>query len=472
MRGLLGKAYPRQVLALALLIRAGFSLWGEAAEPLSFADAARMAVAASEELRSEYRMRALRERAWVLGRRAYLPRLNLGISEDDRLGTIGADSFLKNYSLSLDQLLWDGGRTAENRRVEQADLSLQGYQLERMAGEIAEAALGAYRNVLYTRMQLEIRDAALEALGEQRNILGQELELGLALAADLAGADIAVSEEEVEAASLRMELEEAERELAETLGLDRLPPLGEAVDVRRAPALPAGEQVRFQAQSRNPDLVEARHSIGKKQAELRAARLSWLPTVRLTGGFSLSGQSYPLTKWNWSLGLTVEFDSPWLSGSLQGSAGWEPPQDRTARMQNTLSPLPDPASSLTANSAELALTLEQEKYRLSLERVGRMAVLGVEKCRLSDQRRLLALKSLELAGEKLGLAELRRELGHSTRLDLMEERQNYTQRELALAEAAISLLGAERELERLLDLRPGELAQFSRQATIYGGNHE
>ena len=277
----------------------------------------------------ENRTGALRERAWVLGRRAYFPRLNLGISEDDRLGAIGADSFLKNYSLTLDQLLWDGGRTAENRRVEQAELSLQGHQLERMAAEIAEAALGAYRSVLYTRLRLEIREAALEALGEQRNILRQEVELGLALASDLTGADIAVSEEEVEAASPRMELGEAERELAETLG------------------------------------------------------------------------------------LTVEFASPWISGSLQGSAGWEPPHDRTAWVQNTLSPLPDPASSLTGNSAELALTLEQEKYRLNLERVGRMAVLGVEKCRLTDRRRLLALKSLELAGEKLRLAELRRELGHT-----------------------------------------------------------
>lgn len=463
MRARFGTARPRQVLALILLFRAGFGLWGETAEPISFADAARMAVAASEELRNEYRMRALRERAWVLGRRAYFPRLSLGISEDDRFAAIGTDSFLKNYSLNLDQLLWDGGRTAETRRVEQAELSLQGYQLERMAGEIAEAALGAYRNVLYTRLQAEIREAALEALGEQRNILRQEVELGLALASDLTGADIAVSEEEIETASLRLELEEAERELAETLGMDRLPPLGEAVDVLRAPVLPVGEQVRSQAQSRNPDLIGARHSIRKKQAELRAARLSWLPTLRLTGGVSLSGQSYPLTRHSWSLGLTVEFSSPWLSGNLQGSAGWEPPYDRTARLQNTLSPLPDPASSLTGKSAELALTAEQEKYRLSLERVGRMAVLAVEKCRLTDRRRLLALQSLELAGEKLRLAELRRELGHSTRLDLMEDRREYTQRELALAEAAISLLGAERELEQILDLRPGELAHFSGQ---------
>jgi hypothetical protein len=140
-------------------------------------------------------------------------------------------------------------------------------------------------------------------------------------------------------------------------------------------------------------------------------------------------------------------------------------------VQNTLSPLPDPASSLTGNSAELALTLEQEKYRLNLERVGRMAALGVEKCRLTDRKRLLALESLELAGEKLRLAELRRELGHITRLDLMEARQGYTQRALALAEAAISLLGAERELEQILDLRPGSLASFSSQTINNGGNH-
>ena len=63
---------------------------------LGFAGAARLAVEASGDLRNEYAARALREGAWLWGLRAYLPRLSITASEDDRLSEIGPDSFLKN----------------------------------------------------------------------------------------------------------------------------------------------------------------------------------------------------------------------------------------------------------------------------------------------------------------------------------------------------------------------------------------
>jgi outer membrane protein TolC len=439
---------------------------------IGFADAALMAVAASDELRNEYALRNLREGAWVLGRRAYFPRLSLSVSEDDRVSTIGTDSFLKNYGINLEQLLWDGGRTAISRSVEQAELTLLGVQLERMAGEIAESALKAYRNVLYVRAQLAIRETALEALGEQRNILSRETELGLALPSDLAGADLTLAGERIEIRSLKMALEEAEQELAETLGLDRLPPLLETVDVRRSPVLPGGGEIRTQAQARNPALTEARYAIVKKQAEARYARLSWMPTIRLTGGFAVNGRRYPLTGYSWTVGMVIEFSSPWFSGSIQGSGGGEPPYDRTARLQNTLSPLPEPASAMTSRSADLALALEQKKFRTNFEKVGRMAATAVEKCHLINGKRILALESLDLAAKQLRLAELRLDLGQITRIDLMEVRQEYTQKELSLVEAAISLLEAEREVEKFLDLRPGSLVLLAGETHESGGSYE
>jgi outer membrane protein TolC len=431
-------------------------------QAISFADAARLALAASEELKHEYAQRGIRERTWVLGRRVYFPRLSLSASEDDRLSQTGGDSFLKNYSLNIDQLIWDGGRTALERNIEKAELNLLGSALERMAGEVAEAAIAAYREVLSTRALIAIREAAWESLKEQRRILSQEAELGLALVMDLAEADIAVAEARIELISLRMDLEEGERQFTETLGLKALPGLSEKVDILRQPVLPSSERARSLAESRNPDLTAARFSIAQKQAELKYSSLWWVPTIRLTGGFGLSGSRYPLSRHNWSVGLSVDFSSPYFSGNINGSAGWEPPYDRTARLQNTLTPLPEPASAMSVHSAELALALEKTKYAAAFEQLGRMAEKAVEKCLLINQKRGFAVESLELAGERLRLAELRLNLGQFTRIELMEVRLEYTRREIAAVEAAVSLLEAERELERLLDLRPGELPGFSR----------
>jgi outer membrane protein TolC len=428
---------------------------------INFADAARMAVAASEELRNEYAQGALREKAWIWGRRAYFPRLSIAVTEDDRLSQIGADSFLKNYALNVDQLLWDGGRTRLGRRIEKAELAVRGTQLERMEGEIAEAAISAYRNVLSARAVLSIREAAWASLGEQRRILEREVDLGLALAMDLVEADITVTEAEIEIISLKMDLEEAEQQFAEALGMEKLPLLAEEINIQRSPLLPDPERVRSMAQERNPDLLTAQYTIRQRQAELSYAARGWFPEIRLTGSFSLRGQHYPLTGAGWTVGISVDFSSPYVSGKFSAAAGWDPPYERNAQTQNTLIPLPDPASALDVRSAKLALTLEQSKYRQIFERLGRMAVKITEKCGLLNRRRELAVESLNQAGERLRLAELRMELGQLTRLDLMEARLEYTQREVAAVETAAAVLEAERELERFLDLYPGELANLS-----------
>ena len=453
-----------------LLILVPLRLWAEAPGlSIGFEDAARMAVAASEDLRHEYALRALREGAWVLGLRAYLPQISIVVSEDDRLSMIGADSFLKSYSLKVDQLLWDGGRTSTSRAVEKAELALLGSQLERMAGEIAEGAMAAYRNVLSARALLEIRRSAEESLSEQRRILAREVELGLALTIDLAEADITVAEARIAIRAIRMELEEAERQLAEALGLTVLPELREQVDTGRSPVLPGEEAARSFAQARHPDLIQARHGIAQKQAEAKYAARSWLPTVRINGGFGLSGQRYPLSKYNWSLGISVSFSSPYFSGAIGGSMGWEPPYDRDARLQNTLTPLPDPGAALTGRQAVQALALEQAKYAAAFERIGRMAVISLEKCRFAEERRALAVETLELAADRYRLSELRLELGQLTRIEFMEARLDYAQKEAASVEAAAGLLEAERELERFLDLPPGGLAEFARRDLSRGG---
>jgi outer membrane protein TolC len=425
---------------------------------LDFAGAGRMAVSASEELRNQYRRHALREGAWTWGLRAYFPQLSVSVSEDDRLSKSSADSFLKSYSFTLTQLAWDGGRIAMSRKIEKESLNLEGSVLERSADEISESAVSQYRQILLLRKLIEIRKKTLESMEEQRRILSREVELGLALSLDLAEADIKVAESKLEILSLGLNLEEAEQQLADTLGAVKLPVLLEDIDYTRQFKSIDPNIARSIAESRNQDLAAAKFAINRSQIEAKAASNSWVPTIKLNGGFSLSGQHYPLNKHNWSVGLSIEFSSPWVSGSVGGSAGWDPPHDRSARMQNSFSPAPDPAAMFSARNARLALELERSNYNLLFKQLGRKAEQGVEKCGILERKRALAVEILDLEGTKYHLAELNLELGKLTRNELMEARLEYAEKETAAVEAALSLLEAERELERLLNISPGELS--------------
>ena len=428
---------------------------------LNFTEAAEMAVAASVELRNAYAEHAIKEQAWSWGVRQYFPRLGFSVSENDRLQELGADSFVKNYSVNLDQLLWDGGRTSLSRNLRRMELNAEFCRLDRMASQIAVSALAAYRNVLSSRAILSIREAALKTLCEQKRILSDEVTLGLALPLDLAEAELTLAGAEIEIISLHSELDELEQQFAEILGLDILPELTEKVDIRRCVVLPDYNAALVRALERNPDMSEARRAIVKSQGELMYAGRSWIPGFRLQGSFGLNGRTYPLTRYTWSVGLNIELSGPWLQNTLSIQGGREAPYDSTAQLHNNIVPAPNIEAGFSRRQAEQTLALEREKYRLAMERMGRFTRRGMEKCVTADKNRSLSVEAIFLAQERLRLEELRLNLGHITRLDLMEAMIEYEKKEISAVNASISLLEAELEFEGLLDLKPGELALFA-----------
>ena len=428
---------------------------------LTFSEAANLAVTSSSELKQARVSHFLKEGVWMMGMQAFLPRFGLSVSENDRLQEIGSDSFIKNYGVSLDQLIWDGGKTSMSRKLERIELTLSSSGLDRMASEIGESAITSYRNVLTSRAILEIRKAAFLILEEQRRILKEEVELGFTLAVDLASADINLADAKLDIYSLQLDLIEMERQLADLLGLDSLPILAEKVDVNRSILLPPSSSAKSLAETRNPSLLETRYSIIKKEAELKYASKAWIPSVRLIGNFGLSGQRYPLTRYNWSVGINIDFSGPWFQNRFSAQAGLEPPHDKTAMVQNSFNPSSDLTAGYGKKQAVIALAFEQIKYGAILEQLGRMASNAVEKCSLVEQKRILALSAAKLAAERRRVDEIRLNLGQITRLNLMETIIEQTQREVTVIETASALLEAERELERLLDLKPGELASFA-----------
>jgi len=432
---------------------------------LTFAQAAKLAVEASVDLKHSRALQPLLEGAWAWGLRAYFPQINISVSENDRMQQIGADSFIKNYNINVEQLVWDGGKISMSRKLERMELDLSSSRLNRAANEIAESAINAYRNVMSSRAILDIKKNALVILEEQRKILDEEVQLGLALPVDLAGADINLLNAKIDIYSLQLDLAEMENQFLELLGLESMPVLTEKIDLNHSVVLPTSAAAADLAKNQNPDLIEARYSIKKRQTELTYISCSLIPSLRLTGNFGLTGQHYPLTRYNWSVGVSVDFSSPFLQNRFGAQAGWEPPYDNTAMIQNSFSLLPDPASGYRIRQAKIALKLEQDKYKTALEQIGRTAETAVNKCAFIEQKKLLAIEASALGAERCRIEEIRLNLGQITRLTLMETFTEQTQKEIAVIQAATALSEAERELERFLDLEPGELKEFAASFT-------
>jgi outer membrane protein TolC len=260
-----------------------------------------------------------------------------------------------------------------------------------------------------------------------------------------------------------VDTEEAERQLMDLLGVQTLPPLGETIDLGEKTVYLDPEIAGSVGRAVNPQLTMARHSILKRKAELRALAMAWIPNLKLTGDFSVSGKQYPLTHYAWTVGAVIQVSTPYLSGSAQGSGGMDGPYDKTARLRSNAEALPDPASGLDVPAAQLALRQEEQNYELLVGQVERKIKTAVKVCRLLEQKRDLAAQAVRVGQQKRQLLEVRSNLGQITRLELMKGQIETVKREEALVSAAVDLLGAERDLEILLDLSPGDLGNFSRR---------
>jgi outer membrane protein TolC len=429
-------------------------------KPLTFAQAGEMAVAASIELQAELAQQSLKESAWKMGIRDFFPSVTLTASEDDRLSLIGPDDFSKMYTVSVQQLLFDGGKMGSGRKIEKAQMLLQKDALQNALREISENAIVVYRQILLGKTTLEIKRKSLTALERQRLILDTEKGLGFTLESELLEADIMLEQARIEIMSMEMEQAEQEKQFAEMLGLETLPVLGETIDIRRVFHLPAVKAVQSEILAKNPELVSTRLSLLQKEEEAKFASRQWIPTIKGNCSFSLTGSQYPLSHYKWSFGITVDLSMPWIASTTSGNYSEENRTEKNAQLSESLKLLPSPASSLAGKSAKLALNLEQNKYAAALPRVGRNAKLLMEKLDSLVRRRDLAVRSKDLAFSRLRLAETKKELGHITGLEIMQLELEYAQSEIMCVNASVDILSAIREIEKLMALQPGELERL------------
>lgn len=356
-----------------------------------------------------------------------------------------------------------------SRSLERADLAVATADHERSRRLVGEAAITAYRSVLASRARLAIRRASIDVAVDERAIIAAQLARGLATAGDLSDAEVQLAGMEVELAQATMATRLAEEELIEALGLESMPELGDELSlVSVCPAIDA-ERAADIAAERSPEVVAARHDVVKKKAAQKAAATSWLPTIGISASGQASGTSLPLTRASWSVGLSVDFAGPLASGGSAATMGGESPSDQSAQTQYHLSVLPDPAGMLNAPAAAVDCALAEELLTRLIAKARRAARTAVVALKLAEQTRNAAARALGLADDRMAQEVLRASIGQAVHLEVVRAELARSEKAIDLVDAAAAMVAAARELEKLLDLAPGDLL---RDTDVYAGDIE
>jgi outer membrane protein len=312
-------------------------------------------------------------------------------------GGRSGDSY--NASLSGGLLLWDFGQTVNRWRSAAAASDAAAGDADSVRQAIVLNARVAFFDALETR---QLIDVARETLTNQERHLAQTEEfvrIGTHPEIDLARLRTQVAA--ARAALIRAENDHltAKSTLNRTMGVKRS--LDYEVAPPKLPALEAEShdtaQLYAVAVANRPEYVSARASVRGQEAGVRAARVWFLPSLRLGADASYAGQDFGDPTWGASVGVTMNWN---LFDGLASPAATD-----AARSQLVIQ-----EARLTGVEQQLWLEVEQARIgvasaRAELESAEQAVTSARELLRLAEERYTAGVgNSLELSDAQLELA--------------------------------------------------------------------
>jgi outer membrane protein TolC len=458
-----GRARGKLVIT-ALLSACVASLVAEALR-IDLEKAELMALGASSELRTLEDKTSSAIYALKLGLRDYLPQLSFEYRDSSNIVTGGADASSIQWSVTVVQPLYDGGRRARQRKLAEVDIDLQRRSIQDKKREICESVDAAYHRILMLERKIEIQRDTLAITEKELEIARAQRALGSIREVDLLESELQKSSLELSLQSSEAELEESEFNLWQLLGLR----YSEAIDlVDDFDAEYCGLTLPEGAGFFDALVLEGNLALRQRQAELRKklaalveSRQWYLPNVSFEGSLSLSGDRYPLQSASVNGKLAFEIPAPTSPTSFSFSAGSSTGKQKPSGSSLQVDPLKELASlaERRASAREYAIFRQQiEDMSAALEfQVKKSLVAYVrDKASLDEQRKDLVLQQKTAEIQKRLV-----DIGEARRVDYLKTLTKAAEGESTILESILNIKQSERELERLIGIERGALVRVS-----------
>lgn len=321
-------------LALGGLPAAAQSRAEERSTPLTLETALRIALDANPQQRAE--REGVRAATATIGeaRAAYYPEVDAsaGYSRWERHAFLPDAVARPGLPLSIGPTddwfaglsarfaLYDGGSRAASLRRASARRDLAEADRARARQDLALDVHRAYYGLLAAREALDAATHDAERAADHVRLAQERRAAGAVPGADVARAQVAVSEARLRVATAEHQLRVAAGRLNTTMGLS-----ADTLVVIAAPQEPMGPppdapvaDAIERALAQRPDLAAAQHRITAAQAGVDVAQTAFRPRVVSEGRWGWRDQSWWPTDRDWSVGVTFQWRV--FDGAARGSA--------------------------------------------------------------------------------------------------------------------------------------------------------
>jgi hypothetical protein len=222
----------------------------------------------------------------------------------------------------------------------------------------------------------------------------------------------------------------------------------------------------YYALIKNPVLKTKEAELRKLFTEYEHSKTSWIPRVSLEGAIYLRGTVFPLQDLDGSLSLKIDFPFPPTPSALSFGAGGQGENQVTGSFTANNQLLPD--LDFVTNEQTLSLNLRQSSEELddSITELIRTIYTNIEQIEQQRVKMTILRNTQNLLQKRLNILETRYKIGEIKELNILQARVDYYEGEIGIREGVITLLKAERELEKTLGLNLGELTSISKRINI------
>jgi len=296
------------------------------------------------------------------------------------------------YDLFTAGRRWMSWRSA-NARLESADASLRAARFQ-----TALATTSAFYEVAAGAELLEVARQRLGRARQQLTFATTRLEVGTATRSDELRAEIEVGNAELALIDAESALRSARLTLGQQIGTGGEAEPADPTLPEAAPDLPSPDSLASRAERSSPITGSANASWDETKASKLSSYTSYIPSLRLTGGYDWFAPTYPPTTRSWNLRLTASlpvFNGFQREATISRAAATERLAASRAR---------DAILAARADAIDAAQRIESAGRRVAIARRG--VELAREDLRVQEERYQLSVATIvELQTSQLALAE-------------------------------------------------------------------
>jgi len=415
---------------LALVLLAATSATAQApappaGRPLSLEEAIRLALAQHPAIRAAAEGRNAADARVPQAFSSFLPRVDVDAGARRQQGfTSSINRFFTTSSYStnvtLNQKLYDFGKTGARVDEAKATLRVAEEELERVRQEIALNVKLAYFDLLQAQRLVKVAEAAVERAELNLKSARGFFEVGAKPKSDVTKAEVEVANARVALIRSRNAVRLAQTTLANALGVEAEAPIAvqDILAFEPVPVDPA--QLLTEAFKGRPELRQAKARVEVTRFLLRQATTAYFPDLDGNAAYGATNREFPLRE-VWELGFTFSWNL--FEGFLT--------QSKVREARATLE-----AARADLNTLELQVRLEVDQAYLALLE--------------ADERISATAKGVESAQENLRLAQGRYAAGVGTILELADAQEALTNAEADQIRALTDHKLARARLDRAL----------------------